>query len=72
MTIVDIPNGCESIGKWAFRNCTGLTQIRIPASVTFIDETAFAGCENVSVYGAAGSKAETCAKANGFTFIEVS
>ena len=72
MTIVDIPNGCESIGKWAFRNCTGLIQIRIPASVTLIDETAFAGCENVFVYGAASSRAETCAKVNGFTFIEVS
>ena len=69
MTIVEIPNGCESIKKWAFRNCTSLTQIRIPASVTFIDATAFDGCENVFVYGAARSTAETYAREHGFTFI---
>ena len=68
MTIVDIPNGCASIGKWAFRNCTSLTKIRIPASVTFIDATAFEGCENMFVYGETGSTAESFAKAHGFIF----
>ena len=59
MTIVDIPNGCQSIGKWAFKDCTKLTQIRIPASVTSIDDTAFDGCMNVFIYGAPNSTAMT-------------
>ncbi len=49
MTIVEIPNGCESIGKWAFKDCTKLTQIYIPASVTSIDDTAFDGCTIVFI-----------------------
>ena len=59
MTIVEIPNGCESIGKWAFKDCTSLTQIRIPASVTFIDDMAFDGCANVFIFGATNSAAKT-------------
>ena len=70
MTIVEIPSGCESIGKWAFKGCAGLTQIRIPASVTTIDTTAFDGCVNVLVYGATGSAAETfCGTHANCTFV---
>ena len=36
-----------------------LTQIRIPASVTSIDTTAFEGCEKVLVYGTINSTAQT-------------
>ena len=64
MTVVEIPSGCESIGKWAFKDCTGLKQIRIPLSVTAIDETAFDGCANVLVYGTSPSAAETFCKDN--------
>jgi len=59
VTVVDIPSGCESIGKWAFKDCTGLTQIRIPESVTEIDDMAFDGCVNVFIYGASASTAQT-------------
>lgn len=59
MTIVEIPNGCESIGKWVFKDCTKLTQIHIPASVTSIDDTAFDGCTIVFIYGVANSAAKT-------------
>ena len=70
MTIVEIPDGCESIGKWAFKDCTSLTKIRIPASVTTIDDTAFNGCADVLIYGAANSAAKTfCDTHNNCTFI---
>ena len=59
MTVVEIPDGCTSIGANAFKGCTGLTQIRIPASVTSIDTTAFDGCVGVFIYGTADSAAQT-------------
>ena len=47
-----------------------LTQIRIPASVTSIDTTAFEGCEKVLVYGTADSAAQTfCADHANCTFV---
>ncbi|MBQ7910297.1 MAG: leucine-rich repeat domain-containing protein, partial [Clostridia bacterium] len=39
---------CESIGNYAFRNCTGLTSITVPDSVTSIDNYAFYGCTGLT------------------------
>lgn len=39
-----IPYGVEKIGKYAFKGCTSLTSIAIPASVTTIERDAFYGC----------------------------
>ena len=59
-TVVDIPDGCTSIGNYAFANCPNLTQIRIPVSVITIGTDIFNGCTNtVYVFGTAGSAAET-------------
>ncbi len=70
MATVEIPYGCETIGKWAFKDCTNLTQIRIPDSVTCIDTTAFEGCTNVFVYGTDPSAAKTfCDSHSNCTFI---
>ena len=55
---VYIPDGCTSIGTYAFKDCIGLEKIRIPAGCT-IGEDAFDGCVKVYVFGAAGSSAET-------------
>lgn len=38
-----IPNYVSTIGEYAFRGCTGLTNINIPVSVTNIELTAFYG-----------------------------
>ena len=38
------PENVTSIGNGAFRDCTGLTDIKIPASVASIGEGAFSGC----------------------------
>ena len=70
MTIVEIPDGCTSIGANAFKDCANLTQIRIPASVTRIDATAFEGCEKVLVYGTINSTAQIfCADHANCTFV---
>ena len=44
-----IPDGCTSIGSRAFADCKNLLYIRIPASVSFIAEDAFAGSEQAVI-----------------------
>ena len=38
----------ESIGSYAFENCTSLKSITIPSIVTCIEEGAFSGCSNLT------------------------
>ena len=42
-----IPDSVTTIGKYAFRNCTGLTSVTIPDSVTSIGNSAFYGCHGL-------------------------
>ena len=64
MTAVVIPEGCTSIGDYAFRDCAGLSRIRIPANCD-LGTDVFAGCGTVYVYGAAGSPAEAYCQSHG-------
>ena len=41
-------NGITSIAKYAFRNCTSLTNVTIPDSVTSIGDDAFWGCTSLT------------------------
>ena len=56
MTIVDASN-CTAIGINAFKGCTNLTQIRLPADCR-IDPAAFSGCGTVYVFAPAGDSTE--------------
>ncbi len=47
MTSVTIPDGAESIGSSAFKNCTSLESIIIPDSVESIGIAAFNNCINL-------------------------
>ena len=60
--IVEIPEGCGSIGAGAFRNCRNLTQIRIPASIDEIAETAFDGCGTVYIFSSSELAEEFCSR----------
>ena len=39
---------CESIGYFAFHNCSSLTSVTIPDSITSIGESAFSGCSSLT------------------------
>ena len=81
---VSIPAGVTSVGEHAFWRCPSLTSVTVPASVTSIGEEAF-GWDYVynghdieaqrvvgfTIYGAAGSAAQTYAEENGFQFVKV-
>ena len=54
---VYIPDGCESLGSYAFGNCENLLWVRVPADCV-IDDTAFEGCVGITVAGTPGSPAE--------------
>ena len=55
---VEISENVVSIGKRAFADSKSLREIVIPATVLKVDDLALEGCENVTVYGAAGSEAD--------------
>ena len=43
-TVAVVPEGVREIGRWAFRDCVGLTEIMLPEGVTAIGFEAFRGC----------------------------
>ena len=45
-----LPNGVETIGDFAFCDCSNLTSITIPKTVTSIGERAFAGCTRITEF----------------------
>ena len=44
---IDMPNGINKIGGWAFSDCMGLTSIVIPDQVSYIGTYAFSYCRNL-------------------------
>ena len=68
LTSITIPDSVTSIGKYAFKGCTGLTSITIPDNVTTIGYEAFSGCTNLTIYCYQGSYAEKYAKSNNIPY----
>ena len=69
LVVAYLPDGMEEIGKDAFKQCIRLESVIIPASVTYIGADAFAGCTKLTIYGEAGTYAETYARDNNIDFI---
>ena len=65
---VEFTENVKTIGPRAFADCKNLREFVVPATVESIDDTALAGCTNVTVYGDIGSEAERFASDNGFMF----
>ncbi len=68
---ITIPVGVSSIGDCAFQYCTSLTSAIIPASVRSFNR-AFIACPKLTIYGYAGTTAESYAKNNGINFYALS
>ncbi len=49
LTSVCISEGVEKISDYAFYNCSNLTYIEIPKSLTSVGRSAFAGCSNLDI-----------------------
>ena len=70
MTVVNVPDTCIEIGANAFKNCTALTQIRLPKDCD-IDGSAFTGCGTVYIFAPAGGATEEwCRNRTGIVFVE--
>ncbi len=44
-----IPDGCTFIGSRAFADCPRLVYVRVPASIIFIAEDSFTGCDQAII-----------------------
>ncbi len=47
---VVINEGTRRIDAWAFKDCTGLTDVYLPASLTDINDKAFEGCGEITFH----------------------
>lgn len=66
--IVYVPDTCTGIGANAFKNCAGLTQIRLPQNCV-IDDTAFDGCTDlIAVFAPAGGTTAAWCAGHNITF----
>ena len=64
-----IPDGVRRIGDGAFSDCGFLRSVFLPDSVTAIDATAFAACENATFTVGAGSYAERFCREQGLAYV---
>lgn len=67
-----IPNSVTSIGQWAFFCCSGFTKATIYGTDVGFDDGVFSGTRSdFTIYGYAGSTAQTYARENGFQFVAI-
>ena len=65
-----IPAGVTNINQYCFYACTALTRVTVLSpDMTFSGDNIFGGCTALTLYGIAGSTAETYADANGIPFV---
>lgn len=79
---LNIPDGVQAIPPSTFDRCSSMEELYIPSSVTKIgagsklmpqyvgERTGLEDCDNLTIYGAAGSAAEKYAQEKDITFVE--
>lgn len=68
---VTLSQNITTIWNDAFSNCASLTKVVIPAGVTSISNYAFNNCPQLTIYGYAGTTAQTYAQENNIPFVEL-
>ena len=68
-SVIPSDGSVTSIEPFAFGGQSELMKMTIPECITSIDDTSFAGCDNLTIYGVKGSCAETYAKEKGIPFV---
>nr|WP_316621754.1 leucine-rich repeat protein [uncultured Ruminococcus sp.] len=66
---VALPKTCTTLGAYSFGQCTQLSKVTIPKSVTTIHEDAFKGSNNVVIYCYSNSAAHHFAEAKGIDYV---
>lgn len=72
LTEMVIPSGVTSIGEGIFSYCRNLASLTIPESVTEIGDLGYYAGNELTIYGKAGSYAETYAKEYSIKFSSIS
>lgn len=68
LTSVIIPDSVERVEYCAFDCCNALTSAVVPYNVV-LETNSFVNCDNLTIYGYAGSDAETYANENNIPFV---
>ncbi len=64
-----LPDKVTTLSSNAFKSCTGLRELYLGPNVRSVQSTAFTGCsEELTIYGIAGSNAQSIASRFGFSF----
>ena len=66
-----MPKSIEKIASYAFEGCESLEKIVIYNNCVEIDDTAFEGCDKLTIYGIKGSYAEQYAAEHNIPFTEI-
>ena len=68
---IALPSSVQTVEDYAFSGCSGLKRIYIGSGVTSIGDSSFKNCTaDLTIYGEAGSYAETYAAAHNITFVQ--
>ena len=66
-----LPHRVTTIAQNAFKNCPELTEVTMFRNVSSVDSTAFSYAYKMTIYGVAGTYAETFANENGMKFVAI-
>ena len=68
-SVIPSDGSVTSIAPFAFGGQSELMKITISECITSIEDTSFAGCDHLTIYGKAGSYAQKYANENGIPFV---
>jgi len=62
ITALEVEEGATSIGSYAFFDCTGLTSVSLPESLTKLGRSCFSGCDSLELLDISGLPKELTQK----------